>query len=706
MEDTMNEYNIARINALREKAISPPHSFAHMNFKFYCRYNENEDLGSIEMRYADAFAYAMDNTAPAISMGELIVGKPQHPASEEEINIWNSGLHTLGEQVSTHFGQDSHMAIDYSLLLTKGIVGVIDIIDGKMDSCDDSEKLDFYKACRICLEAVCRFSEKYADEAEKMSESCPDERYREELLRIAEICRRVPKYPASGFYEAVQSVNFLTYCVSFCPFRYISVLQYQLGRPDRHFYSYYKDDIKSGNIDDEFAQLLLDCLAIQINNRVPRGLSSGYMIGGRDENGNIVANELTIMLMQVIDDVRLVYPSVGLCMSKDTPREYLAKACEVLSHGRSHPAIFNDDLISEGLVGYGVSPKESHSYIHSTCVEITPAASSHIWVASPYTNMPQLLLDIMDREYDSLDELIKAYFERLDERIKHNLDDQLVYRRERMKRGADPLLSCFVNDCLERGTDIERGGARYDWIMPSFVGVANLVDALYAIKKLVFEDKRITLVKFREICESDYENCEDFRLEILNCIEKYGNDDPDVDGYFSVITKHIASECAEYADEKTGFRLVPSVFCWVMHERFGSVTKATPDGRKAGFPLGDGSGPCQGREHKGPTASIISTTSWCHCDFIGGVAMNMKFSKKTFTADSGKKMEALINTYLMRGGFEIQLNVVDRDTLLEAQKNPENYRDLVVRIGGYSDYFVNLSPAMQAEVLLRTAHEI
>ena len=195
------------------------------------------------------------------------------------------------------------------------------------------------------------------------------------------------------------------------------------------------------------------------------------------------------------------------------------------------------------------------------------------------------------------------------------------------------------------------------------------------------------------------------RLRILNGIDKYGNDIPEVDELFGKITRHITDECEKYTESDTGFHLVPSAFCWVMHERFGKETGATPDGRLAGFPLGDGSGPCQGRERNGPTASILSSTSWFHGFLIGGVAVNMKFSKKTFTQDSCTKVAALIRTYLERGGFEFQVNVVDRETLLDAQAHPEMHRDLVVRIGGYSDYFVCLSPEMQSEVLLRTTHE-
>ena len=259
------------------------------------------------------------------------------------------------------------------------------------------------------------WSEKYAIAAENMATSASPE-YREELLELSSICRKVPANPAESFHEAVQSVHFMTLALSLAPF-FPNPMQFQLGHPDRYLLPYYEKDIASGILTKDRAQLILDCLGIQINHRVPSGLSSGYMVGGRDRNGNLVANDLTLMCMQVIDNIRLVYPAVGLCYTADMPDLYLEKACEILSHGCSHPAIFGDDTISEGLRGYGLSEEESHDYIHSTCVEITPTAASHVWVASPYINLAQKLLDIITREYSSFDDLKAALSDSLSSEI-------------------------------------------------------------------------------------------------------------------------------------------------------------------------------------------------------------------------------------------------------------------------------------------------
>ncbi len=699
----LNELNFDRIERLRLSALNYTSQYSEFYAAFYDYVLSHKEKTLIE-NYADAYRHAFTLLTPVIDTDELIVGKCKNFLTEEEAALWRS-VEAEARALFPMVGQDSHMSVDYDLILTRGLTGIIEDIRAKLSMTRDAEKIAFYNNCIACLESVCAFSERYAAHAAALAHTEEDEVRRAELLNIADICARVPKYPAQSFYEAVQSAHFVTFCLSINPMR-LCWQQFQLGHPDRYLYPYYEKDLASGIITRAEAQLLLDCLGVQINNRVPHGLSCGYMVGGRNRNGEIVANELTEMLMQVVDDIRLVYPSVGLCYTEGQPDRYLRTACEILSHGRSHPAIFNDDIISEGLRYYGLSDEESHDYIHSTCVEITPAAASNVWVASPYISLVEPLLALMDREYTCMDELLTAVFDRLDATIKAKFEQQNELRRLRSTQTINPLLSCFVNDCLARGVDIEQGGARYNWIMPSFVGMSNLADSLTTIEQLVFEQKKMTVAQIKALTDRNFEGCEDVRQEILCGLPKYGNDDETADKWCSILTEHIVAECKKYTPILSGAKLIPSVFCWIMHQRIGDITGATPDGRIAGFPLGDGSGPAQGRERKGPTASVLSSTKWSHKEFIGGVAVNMKFSKKVFVNDSFATMMALIKTYMQRGGFEMQINVVDRDILLEAKVHPEQYRDLVVRIGGYSDYFVTLSPSMQEEVLLRTTHEI
>ncbi len=695
-----------RLSFLREQALDRNGGdHALFYYLFFTKYARLALLPEYE-RYAEAFYCAFSELPPTLSDGELIVGKCDHALTEAQQEEWNTVCRPITDVIlyEVSGGQDSHMAIDYELLLSRGIDGVIEQIDCYATNVDD-EKRAFYACCKRCLQAVVCHAERYADEALRLSESAAPDR-KAELLEIAAICRKVPKKPAETFYEAVQAGNFISYCLTLNPLRYFAKQQFQLGHPDRYLLPYYERDVQNGTLTKERAQLLLDCLGIQINCRVPNGLSCGYMVGGRDKNGVLVQNDLTAMCMQVIDDIHLVYPSVGLCFTKGMDERYLDKACELLTKGYSHPAVFNDDVITAGLQYHGVPETQAHDYIHSTCVEITPVAASNVWVASPYTNMAQLLLDTMVEDAADFETLVQRLLEKLDDSIRVNFEEQNRLRAIREQRSMNPLLSCFVSNCLARGLDIERGGAVYNWIMPSFVGMANLVDALYALNTLVFEEKRLTLAEFKAILDNNFENEEAFRQYLLHKLPKYGNDIDAIDGLFERFTTHILKTCELYRGMFSNGQLIPSVFCWEMHERFGKQTGATPDGRTAGFPLGDGSGPCQGREANGPTASILSSTKWEHKKLIGGVAVNLKFSKASLGATSQNTIKALIKTYLSRGGFELQINVVDNETLKKAQIFPEQYRDLVVRIGGYSDYFVRLSPEMQQEVIVRTTHHV
>ena len=693
-----------RIEKLKQIALDFKFLPEEFYYWFYKKYDELKEKSEYP-RYSEAFYYAFSLLSPNITEGELIVGEIANNLDEFCRKDWDEKIRHIANGRRVLVGQDSHMAIDYNLVLSCGIKGIIEKIEEYARG-SKGEKAEFYACAKTCLLAVVKHSENYAKYAEELAKNESNEKRKSELFEIAQICKKVPLNPAGSFYEAVQSVNFVSYCLSFNPYRYGACELFQLGRPDRYLYSYYKRDIENGSITKEYAQLLLDCLGIQLNMRVYSGLSVGYMVGGRDVDGKIVQNELTDMLMQVVDDVKLVYPAVGLCYTEGMDDKYLAKACEILSRGRSHPAIFNDDIISKGLLGYGVTKEEASNYIHSACVEITPIGASNIWVASPYTNMPQLLLNTMTREYDSFDVHLQTMFDMLDESIKVNFEKENNNRKLRATNTINPLLSCFVNDCLKRGVDIEKGGAKYNWIMPSFVGMANLVDALYVLKKLVYDTKEYTVCKLKEILDSNFENNEEFRLRLLNDFPKYGNNIDEVDCYFGILTNHIIAECKKYTAIHSCANLIPSTFCWIRHERFGSVTGATLDGRSAGFPLGDGAGPCQGREMNGPTASILSSTKWEHYELIGGVAVNMKFSKSTLGTNSVSVMQGLVKAFMLRGGFEMQINVTDKEILEKAMKNPENYRDLLVRIGGYSDYFTRISPQMQAEVLLRTTHNI
>ncbi len=655
---------------------------------------------------------------PIIGPGELIVGK-YHPreltaGEREELHNWSK---YAARALPYAGGQRSHMAIDYDKLLHLGISGVKEEIENyrsylNLNDASDLEKDAFYRACITALDGVIDYANRYADHAEELCGKEADEFRKSELREIARICREVPENPASTLREALQSVHFMTFCL--CAGQRMSL--FQLGRPDRYLWRFYQSDVAAGRITPYEAQELLDCLCILFNEYTPRALAVGFMVGGMDAHGNDVSSDLTRMFLDTIGHTRLSYPGIGLCWHRDMPPDLLEKSSSLLAQGLTHPAIFNDEVITKGMMNAGLPPAEACLYIHSTCVELSPIASSNVKVASPYINLIQALHDVLhvgrsaspgtDKppDFSSLEELKMAIRSRLAEMFQQGIRTENMNFISRRYHGGYPLNSCFVNDCLRRGKDIDHGGARYNWTEPNFVGVANLADALAVIRKFVFQEKSMTFSELVDVIRDNFDGHESLRQMLLNRSPKYGNDDDEVDALATEIVSWGVEECKKlrtFFDDTVHL----GAFSWVMHERMGRDTAASMDGRLAGSPLSPAAGAAQGREKSGPTAVVKSTTKWDHTPMLGGLAVNLKFSESGKSQEFPDKLAKLMETFMLRGGMEIQINVVDRDMLLKAQEEPQNYQDLVVRIAGYSDYFVGLSREMQEEVIMRTEHE-
>jgi len=481
------------------------------------------------------------------------------------------------------------------------------------------------------------------------------------------------------------------------------------GHLDRTLWPFYQADLAAGRSTPEHALELLECLYLLVNETIPDGLAVPVMVGGRDAQGNDLTNALSYLCLEALRRTRLVYPTVGVCWHAGTPPTLTAVAMELIAKGYPTPAFFGDEVIQRGLRELGVPPEDGCGYINSTCVEITVVGASNIWVASPYFNLCGILLESIGQEAGSppasFAVFLERYYRLLGDKIRLAVIEQNNCRETRCRLMARPLQSALTRDCLARGLDIEQGGALYNWVECSFVGMANLADSLAVIQEEVFAAvPRLDLARLQEVLESDFSGHEETRQRFLNQYPKYGNADARVDGFVQKTLDFVGAECAKYR-MRLNAPFVPGAFCWIMHERLGTCTGATPDGRCRGFPFADGSGPAQGREKGGPTAAILSVTSWDAAPLIGGSAFNMKFPKTLFeNPESAGKVQELILTFLRRGGFETQINVVDQAVLLEARQHPEKYADLVVRIGGYTDYFVRLNLEMQDEVIARTGY--
>jgi len=655
--------------------------------------------------------HILRNLDVVIDADELLVGKASRrgPTHEEAARLEQARAFMATQPRIT--GQNGHMTVNYEALLAEGCRGLqqrIRQMQRQLDPAtpDEQDKSAFYEAALMALEGVCELAQRYSEASARMAQEEADPGRKAELEHIAATCARVPAQPAETFHEALQAVHFLTFCIQYgdnivllCP-----------GRMDRWLWPYYQRDLTEGTITAEQAQELIDCFYILINEIVPRGLAVGAMVGGQDDAGRDLTNDISYMCLQAVENTRLAYPTLGICWHKGTPDGLMDAGCRLMAHGRANPAVFNDDVIAEGLKQAGLSDAEKYLYINSTCVEISPIASSNIWVASPYFNLTQCLLDTIDEAIASghepgFDELKQAFRRELSRRIHDAVADQNTFRETRARFGGYPLLSCFVNDCLQRGQDIDHGGARYNWIECSFVGLANLVDSLMVIRQFVYEETTISLEGLKQVLDANYQGAEDTRQRFLNAADKYGNDKDDVDALAREFAQFVSEECARHK-VRLNDRFYPGFFCWVMHERLGSETGASPDGRRAGMAFADGAGPAQGRERHGPTASVKSTTKWDHTAMLGGLVLNLRFSPKALAEDGDRaKLRELLKAYMRLGGQEVQVNCIGRDTLLAAQESPEEYQDLLVRVAGYSDYFTGLPLGMQQEIISRTEFE-
>ncbi len=698
----------SRIVKLREQTLRgpmmaelPQHTWGpRRELQLYEGWIQAAGQPTTRLRRSASHVYRLDHEAVVINDHELIVGCPDLSALTESEQ---ARLAELGETARQWLPQSrgiyDHMALDYDKLIKIGVNGLVSEIEQRRKGLspqlpDSLAKDEFYCGCLLELDALLGLARRYAEHALALAQEAPPERARE-LSEIADILTRVPAGPAGTFREALQSIH----CYTFMLWG-----DYQLGRPDQFLIDLYRADVAAGRLTPEGAQELIDCFCLLYSTYHPKGSAVGFMVGGRDSAGRAVHNELTYLFVQSIAHTRMAYPSIGLCVHDETPDDLLELAVDMLARGYSHPAIFNDAAITRGLMDLGLPEPDARNYVHSSCVEITPCAQSGSWVFSPTINTPGLLLDVMrdNAECGGAAELLATYERALRAKVLSEVHTQKLWQLERSRNGLDSLLSsCLVNDCLRLGKSVEEGGANYNFIMPTFLGLANLVDSLAAVKVLVFDEQELTMGELYQILMDDFADSEALRKRIVNRLPHFGNNEPLTDGLMRAVSEMVLRSC-EGIVTLFGARAIPGAYSYLQHVSEGARTPATPDGRKAHTALAAASSPVQGRDASGPTASILSSTCWDQIPFMGGVAINFRFQPLGDATRSS--MQAVIKTVIARSGLQLQVTCVSTETLLDARRNPENHRDLLVRIGGYSDFFTALSAQMQDEIVRRTAH--
>jgi pyruvate formate-lyase/glycerol dehydratase family glycyl radical enzyme len=643
-----------------------------------------------------------------------------------------------GAAVFTEFLEQrapGHTVLD-DKIYRKGLNDFIEDAERSMKSLDflhDQEahqKREELKAMKIAAEALIRYAERHAEKARELLKKEKSPERRRELNKIIDVCTHVPAHAPRDFWEALQYYWFVHLGV-------ITELNpwdsFNPGRLDQHLYPFYIKGIEQGTLAKEKARELLQLLWIKFNNQpappkvgVTAEESNTYNdfalinTGGVKTDGSDGVNELSYLILDVVEEMRLPQPSSMVQISKKTPDDFLKRGLRIIKTGFGQPSVFNTDVIIQQLLRQGKTIEDARNGGTSGCVE-TGAFGKECYILTGYFNLVKVLEITLNNGVDprtgkkigletgdpthfsSFDELFHAF----DRQLRHFADVKIkgnnVIERLYAEYLPAPFLSLFIDDCIKNGKDYNDGGARYNTRYVQGVGLGTATDSLSAIKHQVFDEKQITFGELLKALSANFEGYEKIRQRFLNKTPKYGNDDEYADqimrtifeAYFSAIDGRSSAKGGTYR-----INLLPTT----VHVYFGKVVGATPDGRKAGEPLSEGVSPVQGADRKGPTGVIKSVSKIDHVR-TGGTLLNQKFAPELLEDEEGlDKLAYLIRTYFKLGGHHIQFNVVNAETLREAQKHPEKYMDLMVRVAGYTDYFVNLSTDLQNEIIRRTEH--
>jgi len=615
-------------------------------------------------------------------------------------------------------------------------------LDFKRDIEDELSKLDFLndadaynkqeelKAMSICCDAIISFAHRYANKALELADKETDNKRKKELLEIAEVCRHVPANPPRSFREALQMYWFVHLGViielntwdSFCP-----------GKLDQHLYPFYKREVEAGTLTRDDAMELLECFWVKFNNQpappkvgITLEESGTYTdfcninIGGVKPDGSDGVNEVSYLLLDVIKDMKILQPSTNVQINKKNPDKFVIKAAEVIREGMGFPSVFNSDAIIQELLRQGKSVVDARCGGTSGCVEVG-AFGKEAYILTGYFNLVKVLEITLNNGIDprtgkkigidtgnptgfkDFDELLEAFKAQLHHFINIKIRGNNVIEKIYAENMPSPFMSVIIDDCIKKARDYNAGGARYNSRYIQGVGIGSITDTLASIKLHVFDKNNLSMEKLLEILKANFEGYEKERQLFLNKTPKYGNDDDYADDIMLRVFEMFHDE-VNGRPTMTGGTYRIEMLPTTCHVYFGSVVGATADGRRAGLPLSEGISPVQGADKYGPTSVIKSAAKMDHLR-TGGTLLNQKFTPSVLEGEEGLvKLKDLIRAYFKLDGHHIQFNVIDANTLRDAQKNPEKYSNLIVRVAGYSDYFNNLNKGLQDEIIERTEH--
>jgi formate C-acetyltransferase len=609
--------------------------------------------------------------------------------------------------------------------------GAISESRGRLDYFDDPHAYDKEQelaAMGICADAMIAFANRYADEAAKLAAHEPDPTRKAELEQLAEVCRRVPAHAPRNMQEAIQSYWFVHLGV-------ITELNtwdsFNPGRLDQHLLPFYVAGLESGDLTSEQAEELLQCLWIKFNNQpappkvgITEEQSGTYtdfalinMGGINPADGSDAVNDLSYMMLDVVEEMALTQPSACIQLSAKNPDRFLRRACKVIKTGIGQPSVFNTDVIIKEMLQNNKTMVDARTGGPSGCVTIS-AFGKESCTLTGYCNWPKIFeLACNDgrdpltgiqvgphtgdpRKFENFSQLLEAYSDQLNYFIDLNIEGNNIIERQFARFMPSPFMSILMDDCIARGIDYHDGGARYNTTYIQGVGIGTLTDAMAAVKYHVFDEKTCTMDELLSAVGNNFAGTEQLQQTLLSRTPKYGNDDDYADVIAEQVFDAYYDSLHDRPNTKGGYYRV-NLLPTTVHIYFGTMVGALPNGRPAGMPLSDGISPSQGNDTNGPTGIIKSAARIDHAR-TGGTLLNMKFNPQVLDGEGMEKMVQLIRSYFRLDGHHIQFNVITADMLRTAQADPDEHRDLIVRVAGYSDYFVDIGRELQDEIIART----
>lgn len=739
------------------------------------------EFDTVEARSADPFYISEETKSRLRSVYPYWKGKTTSELAtsymtKETLTAMEHNIFTPGNYFYNGIG---HFTVKYEEVLAIGFEGIAEKAKTALSACrpgdaDYAKKSHFLNAVIICCEAAVTYAHRYAALALELSQREAEPMRKMELLKIAESCAHVPGKPARSFYEACQSFWFVQMLLQ----TESSGHSISPGRFDQYMYPYYEKDVKNGLITREQAQELLDCIWVKLNdlNKVRDAASAegfaGYslfqnlIVGGQNEEGEDATNDLSFMCLEAALHVMLPAPSLSIRVWNKTPDELLMKAAKVTRTGIGLPAYYNDEVIIPAMMSRGVTLEDARTYNIIGCVEPQKGGKTDGWHDAAFFNMCRPLemvffngiengVQVGPRTGDvskmkTFDEFYTAYKSQMNYFIELMVNADNAIDIAHAERCPLPFQSAMIDDCIGRGKSLQEGGAVYNFTGPQGFGIANVSDSLFAIRQLVFEQKKVTLAEWKEALADNYgrglsqqqvesmttqivknlagagqpvgereiaavyktvaNQCVspekkakyDQLLEWIDQVPKYGNDIEEADKFARDVAYTYTKPLNQYRNPRGGI-FQAGLYPVSANVPLGAQTGATPDGRLANTPIADGIGPASGRDAHGPTAAVNSVAKIDHGIASNGTLLNQKFHPSALSGVEGlQKFCAFIRAFFDQKGMHMQFNVVSRETLLDAQAHPDKYRNLVVRVAGYSALFTTLSKSLQDDIINRT----